>query len=186
MARKKHQSDDLRLRSIGEKEIAMVHQQQNGACRRELSDFFDFDPLWAPMTIEQVKAKITDFSKPDRKVLLGIFSKDNKFIGLGLFGGDWDPWSPFIHLIIWPEYRRKGFGSDAARLLLRLSFDNSLAHVVGCFSPEWNKVSISFIEALGFKRAGVMRRIGLLEDKFFDGFFYDMLREEYNQKWGDF
>ena len=131
------------------------------------------------MSINQIKAKIDEFLKEERNLLFGIWSKENEFIGLAYYIASWDTWSPFFSVIIWPEYRRKGYGSEATRLILEAAFNQSIGHAVSVLVPEWNLAGIAFLESQDFKRAGTQRRTGIIDGKFYDGFFFDILRDEY-------
>jgi len=178
MKTKGQSSKNLEFLSLEDKDLEKIHKYQNEKLRDELSSFLDFEQPWAPMALGHIKAKIDEIRKEDRTALFGIWSKDNKFVGLSYYSEGWDTWEPNFYVIIWPEYRKKGLGSEAVKLILDFAFDQGIAHVISCYIPEWNEVGIKFIESLGFKRAGVMRRIGIKDGKFYDGVFFDILRDE--------
>ena len=169
----------IEFRSIEDKEIEAIRKYQNGECREDVSELLDFDPSWAPMSLDQIKTKVDEIRKKDRTALFSVWSKGDEFIGLGLFSAEWDTWFPYIHVVIWPEHRRKGYGTNAARLLLETSFNRYLAHVVGCYIPELNEGGLAFAKVLGFKRQGVKRRAGIVNGKYFDGVFLSILRNDY-------
>jgi RimJ/RimL family protein N-acetyltransferase len=168
----------IELRSVEDEQVAVIRAHQNGECKGHVSGMLDFDPRWAPMSDEQVKAKLDERRKKDRTALFGIWSKD-EFLGLGLFSADWDTLCPHIHVLIWPEHRRKGYGTEAATHLLESCFNHYWAHVVGCGVPDFDEGGIAFAEKLGFKRQGVERRAGIVDGKFFDDVFLDILRDEF-------
>ncbi len=172
-------SERLFLRSVEEEEIAEIRSLQNGGCRYEISGLLEFDPAWAPMSTDQVKAKLEEIRKEERNAVFGILSTGEELVGMGRFSADWDPQCPFLAVVIWPEHRRKGFGSEAATLLLEMCFGQSVARVVSCWIPEWNQDGLAFAESLGFKRCGIERRAGMRDGRFFNGVFLDMLRSEY-------
>jgi len=172
-------SELIELRSVEDAQLAEIHKHHSRELRLELSDFMNLDFPWVPLNQSRIKAKLDEMQKEERTAVFGIWSRNNEFVGLGFFGADWDPWCPYFNIIIWPQYRRKGYGAEAARLLLEAAFNNSIAHVIGCSTPEWNPVGIAFAESLGFKRAGASRRSGFIDGKFFDRFYFDMLRDEY-------
>ncbi|MFQ5910846.1 MAG: GNAT family N-acetyltransferase, partial [Thermoplasmata archaeon] len=74
---------------------------------------------------------------------------------------------------------RKGYGTEAATLLLDSCFSHYWAHVVGCSVPDFDEGGLAFAEKLGFKRQGVQRRAGFVDGKFFDSVFLDILRNEF-------
>ncbi|MBI5000131.1 MAG: GNAT family N-acetyltransferase [Euryarchaeota archaeon] len=179
MPAKFSQSDKVDLRSVEEPMLDEIRRRQNEDCRLEISDMLDFHTPWAPMSLAQVKAKIEEMGKEPRNIVSALMSKDGKFVGLGSYSASWDTWSPGAGFVIWPEFRGKGYGKETARLLMRECFKRSHAHTMSCYANDWDKASISFIESLGFKKAGAMRRVGVRDGKFFDGLMFDMLRSEY-------
>ena len=172
---------EIEFRSLGEQEIQLVHRYQNLSCTMELSDMLDFEPPYLPLPIEKVKAKLEEMSKKDRTYLFGVWSKDNQFVGLGLFSAEFDPWSPWMGVFMWPEHRRKGYGSAAAAKLLERAFGDTVAHVVSSYAPGWNESAQRFAESVGFKRAGGRRRSYFIDGKYYDGVFYDVLRKEHDK-----
>ncbi|TET91356.1 MAG: N-acetyltransferase [Methanomassiliicoccales archaeon] len=179
MPRRDLSSERIELRSIESEHLDEIHRYQNGECKMEISSILNFDPPWAPLSKDQIKAKLDEARKEDRTVLTGIWSDQNEFIGLAFFGAAWDPWNPHIQVLIWPDRRRKGFGAETARLLLEASFNHYLAHVVGCSLPDWNEEGIAFAESLGFQKQGVRRRAGVFDGDFYDLVYLDILRDEY-------
>jgi len=173
----------VEFRSLGEPELQLIHRYQNLSCTMELSDAMDFEPPYLPVPLDKIKAKLEELGKQERTYVLGVWSKDNQFVGMAMFYGDFDPWSPWSQVFIWPEFRRKGYGTAAARLLMERTFKDTVTHVVSCFSPGWNDGSQKFIEKLGFKKAGARRRSYFIDGKYYDGVFYDMLRKEYYSKY---
>jgi len=175
-------SERLCLRSVEAAEIAEIRNLQNGDCRYEISGMLDFDPAWAPMSTDQVKAKLEEVRKEDRTAVFAIWSAREELVGLGRFGAEWDPQCPFLQVVIWPEHRRKGLGTEAATLLLELTFGQSVARVANCWVPAWNTDGLAFAESLGFRRCGIERRAGMRDGRFYDGVFLDMLRGEYLER----
>jgi len=175
-------SERIEFRSIEDEQVGVIHKHQNGACREEISGLLDFDPPWALMSRDHIKTKLDEDRKEDRSVLTGIWSKDEELVGLGCFSAGWDTLCPHIHVLIWPEHRRKGYGSEAARLLLEASFNHYYARVVGCSVPDFDEGALAFAEDLGFKRQGFRRRAGVVNGRFFDLVSLDILRSEYLTK----
>jgi RimJ/RimL family protein N-acetyltransferase len=169
----------IQLRSVEEDEIKTIHKHQNTDCTYDLVGDLELDLPWAPATRDQIKAKLEEFQKKDRTGIFAIYSNDDEFVGIAAFSSRWDSWNPYFGVTIWPEHRRKGFGTEAAKLLLELAFDTSVAHVVNCGVPDFNKEGLAFAESLGFKNQGAERRAGVMDGKFFDYILLDMLRDEY-------
>lgn len=185
MARKVSDKKIIKMRSIEDRELAQIYEYQNGACKEEIADLIDHEPVWAAMTLEQVKTKIAEMIKRDRTTLSALYSQERKFVGLAFFTSNWDTRSPHIHVLIWPKYRRKGYGKAAAIHMLDNAFGKGPAHTVGGFTADWNVAGIALAHALGFNKTGVMRRLEIRDGKFYDGIFFGILRSEYYKKRGD-
>jgi RimJ/RimL family protein N-acetyltransferase len=169
----------VELRALDDKDLAKVQKYQNKNVMDELSGLLDSNFSWTPMTTEQIKAKVDEIQKEKRTSLFGIYSKDNKFVGVGFYSEGWDTWQPYFYIIIWPEYRQKGYGSSTLEVILDGAFNQGVAHVIACCVAEWNVPGLKFVESMGFKNAGVQRRTHLKDGKFRSGVFFDMLRDEY-------
>lgn len=174
-------SDRIHFCSIEQEQLEEIHKRQNTDCTYDLSMDLDLDPSWAPATLDQTKAKLEEFQKKDRTSIFAILSKDDEFIGIAAYSARWDTWNPHIGVTIWPEHRRRGFGTEAAKLLLYAAFDDSIAHVVSTGVAGYSKEGIAFAESLGFKKQGAMRRAGMIGGEFIDHMFFDILREEYDE-----
>ena len=168
----------IEFKSIEEPELVEIHKRQNGDCNHELSDLFDNEPAWAPMALEQVKETISKNQKKDRTSMFSIIA-DDIFVGIGAWSSNWDTWGPWNYVIIWPEHRRKGYGTEAAKMLLARSFNENPAHALDTGTAEWNSPAIAFIKSLGFKEAGRMRISGMKDGKYYDDLIFDILKTEY-------
>lgn len=172
-------SEILDIRSIEESEIAEIHKRQNEGCRYELSDFLDFSPPWGPMTMDQIKEKLAEDKKRPRTIQMSLWSKDNEFVGIATWSTAWDTWCPRTDILIWPEHRRKGYAREIAKILMEMSFKDNPGHVISTGTPEWNSAAIAFLQTLGLKEIGRMRRIGMKDGDYFDVICYDILKNEY-------
>ena len=171
--------DILEYRSIEEPDIELIHKYQNGECRHELSGMLNFGEEWAPKSKAQIKGKIEGIIKEKRTAIFTIWTDEGKCIGMGGYHGRWDPRTPHFGIIIWPEYRRQGYGTRVAEEMLRRCFEDSIAHSVSGYAEDWNLASLAFMEKLGFTKVGIERRSGMRNGKFFDSIFLDMLKKEY-------
>ena len=121
----------ISFRSIEQAELEEIHRRQNGADEcKELSGWLDFDLPWAPMSLDQVKGKLDERRKEARTAFMAVYTRSGAFVGVAYYSAEWDPWCPFVNVFIWPEHRRKGYGTEAARMLLAKCFGESVAHVV--------------------------------------------------------
>ncbi|WP_427051028.1 GNAT family N-acetyltransferase [Paenibacillus sp. TC-CSREp1] len=80
---------------------------------------------------------------------------------------------------VMPEFSGKGYGSEAARLLLQFAFDELKAHkVVGMCNAE-NVRSAALMQHVGMTREGIFKEELWWEDRWTDQFFFSILDREY-------
>jgi RimJ/RimL family protein N-acetyltransferase len=85
-------------------------------------------------------------------------------------------------LAILPAHRRKGYASEAIRLVLRYYFHERRYQKVNAEVYSFNEPSIRLHEALGFTLEGRLRRMVYTEGAYHDALIYGMTREEFDQK----
>jgi RimJ/RimL family protein N-acetyltransferase len=168
----------MQFRAIGDGELAEIARRQS-ACLPDLSELFDNKPSWAPLSLEQVREHIAAELKKPHTAVFAIHSGQD-FVGIGEWSASWDSWSPYAWFIIWPEHRRKGLGTKAARMLLDKCFMENPGRSVVTAMADGNTNAARFVRALGFREAGRMRRTHMVEGKFKDTLFFDMLKAEYS------
>ena len=78
-----------------------------------------------------------------------------------------------------PEYRGKGYGSDALRLILRYAFDELNLHHVGLTVMAYNTAAMTAYERVGFVKEGVQRQVIARSGQRHDLVLYGILREEW-------
>ncbi|HEX2908990.1 MAG TPA: GNAT family protein [Phototrophicaceae bacterium] len=106
---------------------------------------------------------------------------DDRLIGfVVLFNIKWSNQSAQLAIGIGPEnYRGKGYGQDALRLLLNYAFAELNLHRVGLTVLDYNTRAINAYERAGFIREGVQRQAVQRAGRFFDLILYSLLREEW-------
>jgi RimJ/RimL family protein N-acetyltransferase len=75
--------------------------------------------------------------------------------------------------------RGKGYAKEAAGLLVQYLFDSSPTQRIMAVTSSENLPSQRVLEALGFKREGVLRRAMFRGGRWGDAFIYGLLREEF-------
>jgi RimJ/RimL family protein N-acetyltransferase len=169
----------IELRSLSDVDVAEVHRQQNSCCPAELADFFDAEPPYLPLPLEKFKSAVAEYNRKDRTYLVGVFTHDGHLAGLAMYGAEFDATWPWLSVLIFPEHRRKGFGGAAAEGLIAKAFGQTNAHSLCSHVPGWSEAGLAFAPKVGLKPAGRSRRSYVVDGKFVDGFFFDMLRSEY-------
>lgn len=85
-------------------------------------------------------------------------------------------WS--MGLIVAPEHRGQGHGTQAQRLIARYLFDHSVANRISAATEITNVAEQRALEKAGFTREGVLRGGGFRAGRWHDGFLYSMIRSD--------
>ena len=78
--------------------------------------------------------------------------------------------------------RRKGFGTEASRLICEYGFFFRNLHSIRVEVHEYNREARRVYERLGFKTAGRLRDANLLNNRRYDEIIMDLLRSEFELK----
>ncbi|KAB8196646.1 GNAT family N-acetyltransferase [Nonomuraea phyllanthi] len=81
-------------------------------------------------------------------------------------------------LIVAPEHRGQGHGTQAQRLLARYLFDHTTAHRIEASTEVTNVAEQRALEKAGFTREGVIRGSGFRAGEWRDGVRYSMIRTD--------
>ncbi|BFH68926.1 ribosomal-protein-serine acetyltransferase [Paenibacillus dendritiformis] len=84
-----------------------------------------------------------------------------------------------IGFAILPEYGGRGYGREAAELLLALAFNKLGAHKVVGMCNALNYRSSALMEHIGMRREGVFKEELYWNERWTDQFFYSILDSEY-------
>ena len=111
----------------------------------------------------------------DENKLIGTVSLENiksvnRSATLGIFIGD-------------KNYRSKGYGAEAIRLILEYGFKYLNLHNIKLDLMEFNQRALKCYEKCGFKEYGRRRKCIFLNGKYYDSIAMDILEEEFE---GDF
>lgn len=85
-------------------------------------------------------------------------------------------------IAIAPEHQRKGYASEAVRLVLRFYFGEKRYQKVNAEVYSFNTPSIHFHERMGFTLEGRLRRMAYTGGEFYDALIYGMTREEFEAR----
>lgn len=81
-----------------------------------------------------------------------------------------------------PEDRRKGYGTQTLRMLLRFAFAELNMHRVTAFVPEYNAAALALLQKFGFVEE-VRRRQALERDaRRWDTFVFGLLKDEWQSQ----
>ena len=77
------------------------------------------------------------------------------------------------------DFWGKGLGRDITVGLLEMAFNQFNAERCQAWSVEYNHRAHKVLEACGFKKTGVVRQAVFVNGRRWDGFIFDILRNEY-------
>lgn len=83
-----------------------------------------------------------------------------------------------------PDFRGRGYGGEALRLMLDYAFDELNMYRVGLRVMAYNEAAIKVYEKIGFTREGTQRGAVWREGLRYDIYFYGILRDEWLAKRG--
>ena len=104
---------------------------------------------------------------------LGWVMWEHPYRGIGA-SGVW-----VVGVLLAPEHRGRGVGTEAQRLLVEYLFDTTPAHRLCAFTESANVAEQRALETCGFQREGVLRQAGFRGGDWRDVVAYGLLRNEH-------
>lgn len=83
-----------------------------------------------------------------------------------------------IGVVLFPEHRGRGFGTEAQRQLVEHLFSTTLANRVQATTDVENKPEQRALERIGFRREGILRGMGFIGGQWRDVAMYSRLRHD--------
>jgi RimJ/RimL family protein N-acetyltransferase len=137
-----------------------------------------------PLSPEEFAIRLSpDQADPNRLEFHLRTLDDERLIGfVALHSVEWNNGAALLAVGIGePEYRGKGYGTDALQLILRFAFHELNLFRVGLDVIATNTRAIGAYEKLGFQCEGRMRGAVLREGCRTDRIFMGILRDEWSQ-----
>ncbi|MWG35781.1 GNAT family N-acetyltransferase [Halomarina oriensis] len=80
-----------------------------------------------------------------------------------------------------PDHHGEGYGSDAARRMVRYAFEDRNLRRITARVGSFNDASVGLLESLGFEREGTQREAAWFRGAYHDMLWYGLLREEWER-----
>ena len=143
-------------------------------------DYIDF-----PLSNEQIAKRLVDYEKTKNSkddYLFVIETLDHIRAGF-LLTFDCDPRNGTFKygLFMLQEFKGRGMGSEAVKIMLRYYFNELRYNKVNVYIYDYNKPSILFHEKLRFVREGELRDMSYSQGTYHTIIFYGMTRLEFNK-----
>lgn len=117
----------------------------------------------------------------DKQLFVIVREKDNHPVGIiRFFNMNHLNRSAELGMLIDPDEHRKGFGSEAIRVLARWLFRTRDLNKVYANTSSLNKGAVGMLEKAGFKRDGTLRHHYYYDGELHDGYHYSLLRYEFD------
>ena len=132
------------------------------------------------LTLQNEKEYLETVDK-DKNVLAIIDLKTDKIIGtIGLHNVDNINRTATLGIFIGDdEYRSKGYGTEAIRLMLDFGFNYLNLNNVELALMEFNQRALKCYQKCGFKEIGRRRKCKFINGKYYDSILMDILAEEF-------
>ena len=137
-----------------------------------------FSDMWFPQMSKTDWEKRYDSFTPDTKWFF-IEKKDGSRIGLVLsfVNGNYME----IGYILAPSERKKGYGSEAAKIIVDYLFLSKELVRVQAITGVDNFASHRVLEKAGFTKEGIIRKSAFIRGVWQDGVLYSVLRDEWKE-----
>lgn len=132
------------------------------------------------VTLDGEKKYLEDNSSPEA-VFVIVTLEDNKMVGtVGLHEVNWINRNATLGIFIGDkEYRDKGYGTEAIRLILEYGFKYMNLHSIKLDAMKFNSRALKCYEKCGFKENGRRRDGAFINGKYYDTVSMDILDNEF-------
>lgn len=135
-----------------------------------------------PLSAQQIAQRLNPEQPDPNSVVFHIRTLDeDRLIGfVALHSIEWNNGAGMLSIGIGaPDYRSKGHGSDALRLVLRYAFHELNLFRLGLDVTEINTRAIRAYQKVGFQQEGIVRGAVLRDGRRHDLILMGLLREEW-------
>ena len=123
--------------------------------------------------------------QPAGRILWSIETLDRELVGtIALDAPDQKNGTFHFTMRIAREHRRKGYGEEALRILLRYAFNELRLQKCNIACIETNGPAIALYQKLGFREEGRRRRDIFTNGRFYDNVLLGLIKEEYRDENG--
>lgn len=170
-------SKDVILRPLQETDLPhLIRWSQDPELRKLIGET-------APMTQSEAEAFL-EKTRTDESRRWFAITVDGRIIGETGLLRIFPAWRTTDMSVILGEERGKGYGTQAAQLMLDLAFRELGMHRVAVGVVGFNEAALRFWESLGFRREGVQRDGYLVEDGYHDFVMMCLLEDEWRDQQG--
>lgn len=170
------EGNKIYLRPVESKDVELVQFGKNNTEVRETLFLF------APMTYEQVKEEIAQWSGSADKIIFTICDQtSDEPVGQTAFVRiDYVSRAAVFYIAIYdPQYWSKGFGKEATQLMVKYAFDVLNLNRIQLHVSAENIHGVEAYKKAGFKIEGTLRQAMYHNNKYIDFYVMGILREDF-------
>ena len=172
------QGENIRLRSVEVDDWEVIFNWNRDADKLMRFDRIQFPPSKAG-TKKWLEKQVEKNGKGDEFSWIIEDDKDNPVGIASTFFVDQRAGSFYYGIAIDPEYRQRGFASQAISMILWFYFQELRYKKCTAIVYDFNEPSQRLHESLGFVLEGRLRRMGQVGGKHHDFLMYGILAEEF-------
>lgn len=132
-----------------------------------------------PINMIQEKKFLEEISESDDEVHLLIWDRNDRIGMISLLDIDRQVGSAEIGLWIIPDFWKKGYGTEASKLMVDYGFRELHLHRISARTLRNNPASQKIWEKLGFEKEGVSRDMAFIDGEYVDMVRYSILEDEW-------
>lgn len=149
-------------------------------CNEKVTHYLEFGVF--PPSIEQLAKQYDNESNNDISFLVVLKNRDKPIGWGGLYDINWIKRSAELRFFIGEtKFWNMTSALDSFKLLLEYSFKKLNLHKVTAGANVENKNSWKILERIGFVKEGTIRDTIYRNGKYYDAYFYSILRNEYQK-----
>lgn len=136
-------------------------------------------------TREQIGAWCDSVAEAEGRVDCAIVATDDgRFLGEAVLNdiSETNRSANFRIALASPEHYGKGYGTEAARLMLAYGFESLELHRIELEVFAFNARAMHVYEKLGFRREGVRREVLFMDGRYHDAVVMGLLRREFGSQ----
>ncbi len=172
---------NVRFRPIEREDLKQLHECENDF---ELTIYSRSNPINF-VSMPQLEKQYEEWIKDEKHLRFIVELADsNEAIGIArLQQQDWGnvKTADIGTYIGKKELWEKGLGRQITVALMEMSFNQLNAERCEAWSVEYNRRAHKALEVCGFKKGGAVRQAAFVNGRKWDGFHFDILRDEYQE-----
>jgi len=167
--------EDITLRAIEESDLELLKAMINDPEIENMTGGYSY-----PVSTYQQKKWFESILDRQDELRLIIDTKEHGAIGVVMLTDiDWKNRTAQFHFKIVSQWRGKGYGTKAAKALVKYAFEQLNLHCIYSYVLEYNIASQRVKEKCGFKKEGVLRERVYKNGKYHNVVVWSILKGEF-------